>query len=518
MGRPLSHWQDRIACAVSAAIVLILLAPPLIAVASGALAADADIWAQLLRPRSLELLLNSLTIAASTTLASLIFGVLLGTALGRSQMRFAALALFIHSIPLTLPPFVSALAAFHLFGRSGWLGTLPTAWLFGTPGCILVLTISLTPVITVLTWLGVRGTDPSGDEAARVVAGPWRTLRQVVLPQAFPAIVLGAIIVFSLSLIEIAVPMFLRVDVYSAAIFARLGGFDFAPGEAAVLSLPLLGMSVLLWLAERASPAHTVIALPRARQDYIDLFDSNRARIFTAAMAIIAAIIGASPVIVMTLEAVRGDGFADLGTHAGDAMVNSIFYAGGVSTIVVILATVLLSVARQFPSFVRTQDALAWLGFLLTPSVFAIGAITFWNRPEFQWMYGTAAVVMLALSARYAVLAIRTGLAGEQQLSPSLIEAARVHGATYVQRLLYVQLPALSRFIAGAWLLVFVFCLRDIETTALLYPPGGDPLTVRLFTLEANGPPAVVAAMTVVLASMTLVPLAGASLLLGRRA
>lgn len=86
-------------------------------------------------------------------------------------------------------------------------------------------------------------------------------------------------------------------------------------------------------------------------------------------------------------------------------------------------------------------------------------------------------------------------------------------GATYWQSLRHVQLPALRRFTIGGWLLVFIFCIRDIETTALLYPPGGDPLTVRLFTLEANGPPAVVAALSVVLAALVLLPAAAASLL-----
>lgn len=517
MGWLINRWQERSACAISSVILLILIAPPLIAVAAGVLAADAAIWAQLIRPRSIELLLSSLTIAAATTLASLFFGVLLGTVLGRTRMRFAALALFLHCVPLTLPPFVTALAAFHLFGRGGWLTELPTPWLFGKLGCIVVLTTCLTPVLTVLTWLGVRGTDPSGDETARIVAGPWSALRQVVVPQALPAIALGAIIVFSLALIEIAVPMFLRVDVYSAAIFARVGGFDFAPGEAAILALPLLGISMLLWLLESASPAHAVIALPRARQGSTLPLDSKRARTFSGTLAALAALIGISPIVVMSVEAVRGNGFSQLASYAGDAMINSALYAASVSTIVGVLAIASVSVARQYPRFVKAQDALTWLGFLLPPALLSLGAISIWNRVGTQWLYGSAGVVVLALAARYAVLAIRIGLSGEQQLSPSLIDAARVHGARYLHRLLQVQLPASWRFTAGAWLLVFVFCLRDIETTALLYPPGGDPLTVRLFTLEANGPPAVVAAMAVALASMTLVPLAAASLFLTRR-
>jgi iron(III) transport system permease protein len=63
-----------------------------------------------------------------------------------------------------------------------------------------------------------------------------------------------------------------------------------------------------------------------------------------------------------------------------------------------------------------------------------------------------------------------------------------------------------------------VFCLRDLETAVLFYPPGGEPLTVRIFTLEANGPVPVVAGLGVIHAAVTGAVLAlGAALLLRRR-
>lgn len=515
MGRALARWQAPIVSGIAAALLLVLIVPPLISIVLSASNAWGELWAALFQPSLLKRLGSSVAIASATTALSALVGVPLGALLGRTNLRFAGLALFLHTVPLVLPPFINALAAFHLFGRGGWLGTAVTAdWLFSRFGCILVLTLCFTPVITVLTWLGVRSTDPSGDEAARIASGSWRALWRVVLPQAVPSITLGVIVVFSLALVEIAVPMFLRVDVYSAAVFVRLGGFSFAPGEAAVLTVPLVALSLLLWTVERASPAHRVIALPAARSFCIPQIESRRSKRVVATVALLAAVIGASPAIVVAIVAVGGNGFASLATYAGDAAVNSVLYAACVSTVVVAIAVVLVAVARQYPRFLSLQDAIAWLGFLLPPALFALGAVTIWNRPATHWIYGGAGIVVLALAARYAVLALRVELAGNNQLSPTLLDAARTCGATYWRSLLHVQLPALRRFTIGAWLLVFIFCIRDIETTVLLYPPGGDPLTVRLFTLEANGPPAVVAALAVILASLTLLPAATASLLL----
>ena len=35
-----------------------------------------------------------------------------------------------------------------------------------------------------------------------------------------------------------------------------------------------------------------------------------------------------------------------------------------------------------------------------------------------------------------------------------------------------------------------LLCLRDLDTTLAIYPPGGETLAVRILTLEANAPPA----------------------------
>jgi len=71
--------------------------------------------------------------------------------------------------------------------------------------------------------------------------------------------------------------------------------------------------------------------------------------------------------------------------------------------------------------------------------------------------------------------------------------------------------------LAVAWLLAAVFCLRDLETAVLYYPPDWQPLTVRIFTLEANGPEAVVAGLAMVQVAVTMVMLALGLLVLTRR-
>ncbi len=101
--------------------------------------------------------------------------------------------------------------------------------------------------------------------------------------------------------------------------------------------------------------------------------------------------------------------------------------------------------------------------------------------------------------------------------SPASLElAASAFGAGYVRRLLGIVLPLQRRTLGGAWLLAAVFCLRDLETAVLYYPPGREPLTVRIFTLEASGPEAVVAGLAMLHVAVTGVVLGTGAALLGR--
>jgi iron(III) transport system permease protein len=83
------------------------------------------------------------------------------------------------------------------------------------------------------------------------------------------------------------------------------------------------------------------------------------------------------------------------------------------------------------------------------------------------------------------------------QVPASLEDAARTVGAGYLRRLAAPRGDGETTSWSATFVFGLVFALRDLETAALFYPPGGEPLTVRIFTLEANGPPAVVSALAV---------------------
>ena len=470
-------------------------------------------------PRTWALLLASLGLASAVTVLSLAIGLPLGVVLGRSDVPLRRAALWLHAFPLFLPPFLLALGWFHLFGRGGLAGSAPVARiLFSAPGAVLVLALALAPIVTSLVAVALQSVDPSLEEAALLVAGPRRTAARILLPLIRPAIALAALVVFSLAFSELGVPMFLRVAVYPGMVFSRLGGVDYAPGEAFGLALPLFAVAVGLLAFERRAAGRRSFAVLGLRSREVPALRLGRLRPAAVAFVAAAVLLPLAPVAALAVRAARGGGFAELPRWIGTSAWNSLYDALLAGTVVVAIAVVIGHAAARRQRGGVGLDAVAVLAFVTPASVLGVGLIAAWNRPSLQAVYGTSAIVALALAARYSAVGLRTAAVSFAQASEHHEEAAAIAGARFLRRLGRILIPLHARGLAAAWLLAVVFCLRDLETAVLLYPAGQEPLTVRIFTLEANGPEPVVAALSCVQVAMTAgVLLLGSALLLRRR-
>jgi iron(III) transport system permease protein len=70
-----------------------------------------------------------------------------------------------------------------------------------------------------------------------------------------------------------------------------------------------------------------------------------------------------------------------------------------------------------------------------------------------------------------------------------------------------VLIPLAKHGIIAVWLVGFIFCLRDLGITMMVYPPDHDTLPVRIFTLMANSPEEAISALCMVMITITLLPL-----------
>jgi iron(III) transport system permease protein len=464
------------------------------------------------------LLVRSLSLATAATLLALALGVPLGVLVGRSDARGRSVAWLVHAFPAFLPPFLLALGWFHLFGRTGIAGSEATSRvLFSAPGVVLVLALAFAPIVTSLVVMGLQALDPSLEDAARVAAGPFRVATRILLPSAASAVALAGVVVFALAFSELGVPMFLRVDTFPAAVFARLGGVDYTPGDALALVLPLVPLALLLLAIERrlvGARPYAVLGLRSAEREALPL---GRWRpLATSALWLVAAL-SVLPLAALAARALAGRGFAAAGEWAGRAPSNSLLAAAFAATLIVAIGVVVGHSLARDGRVAALLDAAAVLTFVAPAALLGVALVGTWNRPGLQLVYGSAGILVAGYVARYGVLGVRSLAVLVAQAPRVLEDAAAVAGAGYVRRLVQIVAPLNARGIGLAWVLAFVFCLRDLETAVLYYPPGGEPLTVRIFTLEANGPEPLIAGLALLHVTITAAAVAVALLALRPR-
>lgn len=494
--------EQQLVLAAAAAVVLVTGLLPIASVVIN-VRVEADDEHLLLRVLGglaghLQLLGWSAGVAAIVTGLALAMGIPLAVLLAKTDVRCGNALLALHAFPMFLPPYLLALGWFYLFGRSGSFGSeAGSGILFSPLGAIAVMSLAFTPVATVLGYLGLHGVDPALEEAARLTARPRTVLRRITIPAIWPVLALAAAVIFTLAFSELGVPMFLRVPTYPAAVLARLGGAAYAPGEAAFLALPLLLVAVVLVQAERFFTSARSFAVLGVRREHSGWITLGRGRFAVAVAAWAAVLAGLMPLVGLLVTASTVD-LATVPRWVGDSLRNSLLTAAVAAIVMGLIGIVIGHAVARSVRLARAIETAAVLTFVTPAPLLAVGLISVWNRPSTQFVYATTAIVILGYIARYSVVAVRTMAAALAQLPRSMEESAAMVGASYITRMRRIVLPLSGRGCALAVLLTFVFCLRDLETVVMYYPAGGEPLPVRIMTLEANGPEPVVAALALV--------------------
>ncbi len=461
---------------------------------------------------------HSLVLAALVTGLTLIAGVPLGLLLGKTDLPGRRLYTGLFAVPLLLPPYVLAVSWADLLGPDGLLAGMAgpgiaratAQWLFGLPGCVLVLSAVFLPIPMLLTMIFLRTVDPRLEEAARLLA-PWPTvLRGITVPLILPGIALAAVLVFLLSFGEFGVPTFLRYDVFPVESFVQFSAFyDFQAATAA--AAPMAGVTLVLLLMEAAS------LRGRAGQLRLSGLERGLPRIglgagrmaWAAATAGLAVALVLVPIGALVAQSAEVAAYQEALRHAGDSLLRSLVYAG-------IGATLLTAIGFLTGYLVQTRALAVWRAvdsmtlflFALPGTVIGIGLISLWNTPWTNLVYATPAIIVLGYLAKYTALTSRISATQLGLIPASMEEAAQVAGAGWARRMALIVAPLARRGLAAAWLVGYLFSLRDTDITMLVYPPGHDTLPVRIFTLMANGEPALIAALCTLMIAASVLPLA----------
>jgi iron(III) transport system permease protein len=437
---------------------------------------------------------STLLIGAEVSLLSLLIGLPLG--LLASLYRFPARSslLIFQSLPLLLPSFLLCIGWSNLSAAPG-LSWLPTPE--GFAGCVFVLGLQAVPISFFATWAACQNLTASQIDAARLHGGEKSVLKLSARACA-PVAILAALLAGILSLSDAGAPLIFgcrSVAVEILTSFSALFDYELAGRQCLVLTgfVLFLTAPVLLvglrWLAAAVLARQTRPAVPYQHRVL--------SWVVLAGLLLVLVVGIVLPTLGLCLPAAQNSMMDRASQKVADTASTTIVFAGGAGIIAVVLASI-VALSASGDSRARLTVLTVLLGLLaLPPGVAAIGVsrVATAAPPQFDWLLRSDLTVALILGLRFLPVAVLVMMRAVGSLSPSWMDASRVHGIATAQFYFRVILPNLAPAIVVSVLLVMVLAAADITTTHLLQPPGSQTLPVAIFTVMANSPEGLVASL-----------------------
>jgi iron(III) transport system permease protein len=509
-------------------------------------------------PRSLRALFNSLKVATgTTTIATLIA---LPLALLSAGYRFPGKSFFNAAVlvPLILPPFVGAIGMRALLGREGAINTLfhthvdilGNAKIFGV---MLIQALSLYPIIYLNATASLANLDPALNEAAENLgAGPWRRFFRITLPLVRPGLFAGATIVFIWSFTELGTPlMFDYYDVTPVQIFNGLKEVENSARPYALTAV-MLSAAIGIYVIGKfvfGGKAHAMYskASRAASEKPLTGFVGIGAACAFALVCVVAIMphIG----VVITSITVPGQWYgtilptATTSSHFQQALAapdsfhsitNSLKLASAAMVLDITLGVVIsYIIVRTTVRGRAVLDALCMLPLAVPGLVMAFGYVAMslsWPFGKSGPLSGFASIfavdpnpvpfLIIAYSIRRLPYIVRSSVAGLEQTSGELEEAAVNLGASRITAVRRVIIPLiLANLIAGG-LLVFSFSMLEVSDSLILAQQSKHyPITKAIwaFADRLGDGPYIASAMGVWGMALLTVTIFAASSLLGKK-
>ena len=189
---------------------------------------------------------NSLIVASGSSLVATVLGTMVSLLLTRFQFKGKNLLLMLSALPLIVPYIVLGVALLLLFSALHIERSLFTV--------TIAHTVVALPYTLLIISSRLSGFDTSMEEAAMDLGADYpTTLRRVVLPMIFPAMVSAWLTAFTVSFDEFALALFLSgtQPTFPVYLFSQLRFANRLPLMIALAVLLMIGTLTLVFIAEK---------------------------------------------------------------------------------------------------------------------------------------------------------------------------------------------------------------------------------------------------------------------------
>ena len=515
-------------------------------------------------PILLDGFLNAVGIAVGTTILCLIISLPLATLAARYTFPLKGVFSALVLVPLILPPFVGAIGLHHLLGKYGAINTLLVDVglisegydFIGNGGfwaIVFIEALHLYPILYLNATAALANLDPALEEAAENMgATPWQRFRQIVLPLIRPGLFAGATIVFIWSFTELGTPlMFDYQTVTPVQIFNGIKEMNTSQQPYALTAVMLFAAVMFYLLGKMVFGGKAYAMYSKASvQSSPEKLTFLKGWLAMAAFSfvIILAVLPHISVLFTSL-ATEGSWYKSVlpaswtfehyeGALSHQLAVGSISNSLLYSSLAVVMDLFIGILIGYI--IVRTKikgrsllDAFSMLPLAVPGLVMAFGYVAMtlrWPFGEGDPLEGWIDVIgatpnpllllVIAYGVRRLPYVVRSTVAGLEQTSGELEEAAMNMGAGRVRAVRTIIIPLIMANLIAGGLLAFSFAMLEVSDSLILAQRESHyPITKAIYTLfeRLGDGPYIASAMGVWGMALLAVTLIGASVLMGKK-
>jgi iron(III) transport system permease protein len=475
---------------------------------------------------------NTMILGITTSVLATVIGTLIAYTLTLTNLPGKKLLRNLTILPLLSPPFAVSFAFIMLFGRRGlitWDIFHITGWnIYGPQGIILVQLISDTPLVILILSSVFASISRNLEEAAEDLGGtPFYVLRTVTFPLVTPAILTAGLLTFISSISDFGNPMLVGGGfqmLATQAYIQMIEMFDLQMGAALAMLLVIpafIAFVIQNWISNRKSyitvTSSAVTGYIRQQPTWIKAILYS----LTSFMAFLTVLLYGS---IFVGAAVNAWGF-DYSLTARNVtglltaipqIKNSLIVSVGSGIVGGIIGIVIawLVSRKNFPGK-SMIDFSATVMLAIPGTVVGIGYIVAFNAAPYFWT-GTFFIIIIAYAFRRLPVGLRTSVAAQKQIDPTLEEASLDLGASRLRTFTKITFPLLNRAFFAGVIYIFIRSMTDLSAAVFLNAGATQLYTVRMFRVMVTGTPSEGAAFAGLLIIIILVALAILSKLTGK--
>ncbi len=481
------------------------------------------------KPYYFNTLLNSFKVTFAVTLLTVLLGTPLAYFFTRFEIRGKGFLRVLIILSSMSAPFIGAYSWILLLGRNGVITQffresmgIQFPSIYGFTGILVVLTLQLYPLIFLYITGALKNVDNSLLEAAENLGcSGFRRFRIIVIPLILPTLFAGGLLVFMRSLADFGTPMLIGegfrtfpVTIFNEFI-SELGGDD---GFAAAISIIAIIITTFIFLIQRylsTRKTFTMNSMNKIRP--IKATGLTKVLIHIYSYGLIGlSIMPQFYIFYTSFKKVNGTTFVpgySFGSYAtafdrvGRAITNTLLIPGVSLVIIVFFAAFIAYITvRRRNVFTGIADTVSMVPYIIPGSVVGITLLIAFNKPPIL-LSGTMLIMVIGLVLRRLPYTIRSSVAVLQQIPLNIEEAAQSLGASKLKTFYKITMPMMAAGLVAGAILSWVTMISELATAILLYTGRTKTLTVEIYTQIIRGNYGIAAALSTILAVLTVTSL-----------